>query len=107
MPVLTTTRGDLIGGGSERSGQADDWEGFHRRIPEDQLSTGKDLSIQIEQDTSKIRHDLARFRRRAVSKLPDHGRSVPAASLPICVVPKKLGPPSPPIFLSIFELAAC
>jgi hypothetical protein len=41
--------------------------GFHRRIPEDRLSAGKDLSIQIEQDTSKIRHDLARFRRRATA----------------------------------------
>src|SRR5512138_1145183 len=27
----------------------DDWEGFHRLIPEDQLFTGKDLTFPIEQ----------------------------------------------------------
>jgi insertion element IS1 protein InsB len=43
---------------------ADDWEGFHRLIPEDQLFTGKDLTFSIEQDNSNIRHFLARFRRR-------------------------------------------
>lgn len=42
----------------------DDWEGFHRCIPEDQLFTGKDLTFPIEQDNSNIRHYLARFRRR-------------------------------------------
>ena len=42
----------------------DDWEGFHRLIPEDQLFTGKDLTFSIEQDNSNIRHFLARFRRR-------------------------------------------
>jgi insertion element IS1 protein InsB len=42
----------------------DDWEGFHRNIPEDQLFTGKDLTFPIEQDNSNIRHYLARFRRR-------------------------------------------
>jgi len=42
----------------------DDWEGFHRCIPEDQLFTGKDLTFPIEQDHSNIRHYLARFRRR-------------------------------------------
>lgn len=42
----------------------DDWEGFHRLIPEDQLFTGKDLTVLIEQDNSNIRHCLARFRRR-------------------------------------------
>ena len=42
----------------------DDWEGFHRVIPEDQLFTGKDLTFPIEQDNSDIRHFLARFRRR-------------------------------------------
>jgi len=42
----------------------DDWEGYHRRIPEDQPFTGKDLSVPIEQDNSNIRHFLARFRRR-------------------------------------------
>jgi insertion element IS1 protein InsB len=42
----------------------DDWEGFHRSIPEDQLFTGKDLTFPIEQDNSNIRHYLARFRRR-------------------------------------------
>jgi insertion element IS1 protein InsB len=50
---------------------ADDWEGFHRLIPEDQLYTGKDLTFSIEQDNSNIRHYLARFRRRTkvVSKI--------------------------------------
>jgi len=42
----------------------DDWEGYHRLIPEDQLFTGKDLTFSIEQDNSNIRHFLARFRRR-------------------------------------------
>src|SRR6202007_513441 len=42
----------------------DDWDGFHRLIPEDQLFTGKDLTFPIEQDNSNIRHFLARFRRR-------------------------------------------
>lgn len=50
----------------------DDWEGFHRNIPEDQLFTGKDLTFPIEQDNSNIRHYLARWRRRTkvVSKCP-------------------------------------
>ena len=42
----------------------DDWEGFRRNIPKDQLFTGKDLTFPIEQDNSNIRHYLARFRRR-------------------------------------------
>ena len=43
----------------------DDWEGFHRLIPEQQLFTGKDLTFPIEQDNSDVRHHLARFRRRS------------------------------------------
>ncbi|WP_414437814.1 IS1 family transposase [Candidatus Bealeia paramacronuclearis] len=43
----------------------DDWEGFHRLIPEHQLFTGKDLTYPIEQDNSNTRHYLARFRRRS------------------------------------------
>ena len=43
----------------------DDWGGYHRCIPEDQLYTGKDLTFPIEQDNSNIRHYLARFRRRS------------------------------------------
>ena len=43
----------------------DDWEGFHRLIPEGQLFTGKDLTFSIEQDNSDVRHHLARFRRRS------------------------------------------
>ena len=43
---------------------ADDWEGYHRVIPENQLFTGKDLTFPIEQDNSNVRHCLARFRRR-------------------------------------------
>ncbi len=42
----------------------DDWEGYHRVIPEDQLFTGKDLTFPIEQDNSNVRHCLARFRCR-------------------------------------------
>ena len=37
----------------------DDWEGFHRVIPEDRHFTGKDLTFSIEQDNSNIRHFLA------------------------------------------------
>src|SRR5947209_5081825 len=43
----------------------DDWEGFHRLIPEERLFTGKDLTFPIEQDNSETRHHLARFRRRS------------------------------------------
>ena len=52
---------------------ADDWEGYHRLIPENQLFTGKDLTFPIEQDNSNIRHFLARFRRRTkvVSKVKE------------------------------------
>src|SRR3954453_7830609 len=39
----------------------DDWEGFQRLIPAEQLFTGKDLTFPIEQDNSNIRHHLARF----------------------------------------------
>src|SRR5271163_948529 len=51
----------------------DDWEGYHRLIPESQLFTGKDLTFPIEQDNSNIRHFLARFRRRTkvVSKVAE------------------------------------
>ena len=42
----------------------DDWEGYHRVIPEAQLFTSKDLTFPIKQDNSKVRHCLARFRRR-------------------------------------------
>src|SRR3954469_14364547 len=43
----------------------DDWEGFHRLIPQDRLFTGKDLTFPIEQDNGDVRHHLARFRRRS------------------------------------------
>jgi insertion element IS1 protein InsB len=55
---------DRIGGVEGRTFVTDDWEGYHRLIPEDQLFTGKDLTVPIEQDNSNIRHFLARFRRR-------------------------------------------
>ncbi len=42
----------------------DDWDGYHRLIPEARLFTGKDLTVPIERDNSNIRHFLARFRRR-------------------------------------------
>src|SRR5277367_2799782 len=38
--------------------------GYQRLIPDDQLFTGRDLTVPIEQDNSNIRHFLARFRRR-------------------------------------------
>jgi IS1 family transposase len=37
----------------------DDWQGFHRLIPEGQPFTGKDLTFPIEQDNSDVRHHLA------------------------------------------------
>ena len=43
----------------------DDWDGFHRLLPEEQLFTGKDLTFAIEQDNGNIRPYLARFRRRS------------------------------------------
>ena len=51
----------------------DDWEGYHRLIPENQLFTGKDLTYPIEQDNSDIRNFLARFGRRTkvVSKVEE------------------------------------
>ena len=42
----------------------DDWEGYHRVIPQAQLFTGKDLTFPTEQDNSNVRHYLARFHRR-------------------------------------------
>src|SRR3954466_8435549 len=50
----------------------DDRDGYHRRIPPEQVFTGKDLTVSIERDNSDIRHFLARFRRRTkvVSKWP-------------------------------------
>ena len=42
----------------------DNWEGDHRLVPQGQLFTGKDLTFPIEQDNSRVRHCLARFRRR-------------------------------------------
>lgn len=53
-----------IGGIKGQTFITDDWPGYARIIPEDQLFTGKDLTFSIEQDNSNIRHYLARFRRR-------------------------------------------
>ncbi|HPF59840.1 MAG TPA: IS1 family transposase [Candidatus Competibacteraceae bacterium] len=55
---------DKIGGLKDRIFLTDDWEGYHRVIPEEQLFTGKDLTFGIESDHANIRHFLARFRRR-------------------------------------------
>ena len=61
----------------------DDWEGFQRLIPAEQLFTGKDLTFPIEQDNSNIRHHLARFRRR--SKVTSRARHmVDVALRPLC-----------------------
>ena len=43
----------------------DDWEGFHRLLPEERHFPGKDLTFPIEQDNSDTRHHRARFRRRS------------------------------------------
>ena len=51
-------------GVSGRTFVTDDWEGYRRVIAEGQLFTGKDLTFPIERDNSRIRHCLARFRRR-------------------------------------------
>ena len=42
----------------------DDWAGFHRLIPPEQLFTGKDLTFRIESTNSDVRHHLGRFTRR-------------------------------------------
>ena len=51
----------------------DDYDAYHNVIPEEQLFTGKDLTIPIEQDNSDVRHHLARMTRRTkvVSKSID------------------------------------
>jgi insertion element IS1 protein InsB len=57
----------------------DDWEGYHRQIPEKQLFTGKDLTYPIEQDNSNTRHYLARFHRR--SKVTSRSKEMVEISL--------------------------
>jgi len=49
----------------------DDWEGYHRLIPDDQLFTGKDLTVPIEQDNATSATFSHGFRRRTkvVSKV--------------------------------------
>ena len=42
----------------------DDWDAYHKLIPQDQLFTGKDLTFPIEQSNSDVRHHLARMTRR-------------------------------------------
>ena len=49
---------------SGRTFVTDDWEGYHRVIPPEQLFTGKDLTFSIEQDNGNVRHSLARFHRK-------------------------------------------
>lgn len=50
----------------------DDWDGFHRLIPAQQLYTGKDLTMKIESSNSDVRHHTARFTRRCKV----HSRSI-------------------------------
>jgi insertion element IS1 protein InsB len=61
----------------------DDRESYHCLIPQDQLYTGKHLTLPIKQDNSNLRHYLARFRRRTkvVSKWSTW--SIYPASLPL------------------------
>jgi len=61
---------------------------FIAAFPKINSATGKDLSIQIEQDTGKIRHDLARFRRRAVSNCPIMADLSPRLHRHLRAVPK-------------------
>jgi insertion element IS1 protein InsB len=56
---------DKLGGVQGKTFVTDDWESYHRLIPADQLYTGKDLTVPIEQDNSNTRHFLARLRRRS------------------------------------------
>jgi len=77
-PVARRTVAWLVGGRDDETCQklldkigvegkifvTDDWDGYHRLINENQLFTGKDLTVPIERDNSNIRHFLARFRRR-------------------------------------------
>jgi insertion element IS1 protein InsB len=57
----------------------DDWEGYHRCIPDGQPYTGKDITFGIEQDNSNTRHYLARFCRR--SKVTSPSRQMVDLSL--------------------------
>ena len=57
----------------------DDWDGYHRCIPEKQNFIGKDLTFEIEQDNRNIRQYLARFRRR--SKISSRSRDMVDLSL--------------------------
>lgn len=57
----------------------DDWEGYHRCIPENQLFTGKDLTFPVEQNNSNTRHYLARFRRK--SKVTSRSKDMVGLSL--------------------------
>jgi insertion element IS1 protein InsB len=43
----------------------DDYEAYHRLIPEYQLFTEKELTFPIKQDNSNTRHYIGRFRRRS------------------------------------------
>ena len=60
----------------------DDYEAYHNVIPEDQLFTGKDLTVPIEQDNSDVRHHLARFTRR--TKVVSKCQKMVDISLKIC-----------------------
>ena len=56
---------DKLGGiGPHHRFVADDWAGYHRLIPENQLFTGKDLTFLIESDNARTRRNLARFHRK-------------------------------------------
>ncbi len=50
-------------GVSGRTFVTDDWESYHRVVPEAQLFTGKDLTFPIEQDNSNVRSRVAGSRR--------------------------------------------
>src|SRR4051794_23560789 len=66
----------------------DDWEGFQRLIPAEQLFTGKALTFPIEQDDSDIRHHLARFRRR--SKVTSRARHMVDGALRLPAATRQL-----------------
>jgi insertion element IS1 protein InsB len=79
--LVTATRQKLLDkiGVEGKTFVSDDWEGYHRLIPDDQLFPGKDPTVPIEHDNSNIRHFLARCRRRTevVSKVVSVAEDLP------------------------------
>ena len=77
----------------------DDFEAYHRCIPENQHFTGKDLTFPIEQDNSNTRHYLARFRRK--SKVSS--RSLEMVELSLTLLHHLLVPENLASYLKTFQ----